>query len=912
MTFNGQLTRALLCACLLVAFAPAPAHARQAAQGSIEGAVTDAAGAAVAGARVYLIDPHQVLLKTTRTDGEGRFRFEGVQTGSYVVRVAMKSFAGRRVTAQVGASGATTVAVTLEAETLNEHVTVTAETGQALDPSRVAQRVNVIPEDGILMRAKAVLAQVGREEPGLELQRTSPTMGAIFVRGLTGKNVSTYVDGVRYTTSAQRGGVNTFFNLNEPTSLRAVEVLRGPNSAQYGSDSLGGTVALVSQTPGFGFDRPETHGEATTFFNSADLSFGGNTLVTYGSKRVGLLMNLAARRANTLRPGGGYDSHSSVNRFLGLRSDILGERLTDTAFTQYGGTFHINYAPTNDQQLVFHYQRAQQDGGKRYDQTLGGDGNLISDLRNLMLDFFYGRYVKHGVGFFDTGSLTFSFNSQREERVNQGGRGNPFGNVTFQYERTNVYGLSFNLDKRFSSRNTLLFGGDLYHERVNAPAHTLNPVTNVDAPSRGRAPDEARYVQSGLFVQDFYEAVPGRVRLSGALRYNVASYRSRAADSPTIGGARLWPDDSLYVDDFSGRAGIVVTAADNLNLAFNYSRGFRAPNITDLGTLGLTGDGFEIDTATAAALGGTVGTTAGRAAVSTGRPVVRQQSEVSNNFDASVLYRRGRWRAEATGFLIDINKAITKQALILPAGSTGRLLGDQPITSQLSNGVVFVPLSAAPVLVRANFSDARLYGTELGFDAPLARDFAASGGFTYIYAKDKETGLPPNIEGGTPAPNGFLRLRYEPAGGSFWVEAYGVAFDRQTRLSSLDLGDRRTGATRSRDDIRDFFRRGACVRGLVAPGPDGRCATGDETILIPTGETLAQVQNRLLGSATSAPLFVAVPGYGLVGIRGGLKLGENSDLQFEFDNLADKNYRGISWGIDGPGRSFFSRYRLRF
>jgi outer membrane receptor protein involved in Fe transport len=910
MTLKGNLVRLLLTACLLTA--PAAAFGRQGSQGSIEGAVADANGAAVSGARVYVIDPQQTLLRTAQTDGEGRFRFEGVQIGSYVVRVAMRNFSSRRVPVQVAAGATASLPVTLEAETLNEQVTVTAETGQALDPSRTAQRVNVIPEDRILQRAKAVLAQVGREEPGLELQRTSPTIGAIFVRGLTGKNVSTYVDGVRLTTAAGRGGINTFFNLNEPSSLRAVEVLRGPNSAQYGSDSLGGTVALVSQVPGFGFDSPETHGEATTFFNSADLSFGGNTLVTYGTKRVGLLANAAARRVNTLRPGGGIDTHSAVNRFLGLPSSVLGERLTDTAFTQYGGTLHLNYAPETDQQFVLHYQRGQQDGGKRYDQTIGGDGNLISDLRNLMLDFFYGRYVKQGVGFFDTGSVTFSFNSQREERVNQGGRGNPFGNVTHQYERTNVYGLSFNLDKRFSPYNTLLVGGDLYHERVNAPAHTLNPSTGVDVVSRGRVPDEARYVQSGLFVQDFYEAVPGRIRLSGALRYNVASYRSRAADSPVVGGARLWPDDSLRVDDFSGRAGIVVTPFDNFNVAFNYSRGFRAPNITDLGTLGLTGDGFEIDTATAAALGGTVGTTAGRTAVSTGRPVVQQQSELSNNFDLSLLYRRGRWRAEATGFLIDINGAITKQALILPAGSVGRFLGDQPITSQLANGVVFVPLSAAPVLVRANFSDARLYGTELAFDAPLSRDFTASGGFTYIYAKDRETGLPPNIEGGTPAPNGFARLRYEPAGRRFWLEAYAVMFDRQTRLSSLDLADRRTGATRSRDDIRDFFRRGACVRGLVAPGPDGRCATGDETVLIPTGETLAQVQNRVLGSAASAPLFAALPGYGLVGVRGGFRVSETSDLQFELDNLADKNYRGISWGIDGPGRSFFGRYRLRF
>ena len=67
-------------------------------------------------------------------------------------------------------------------------------------------------------------------------------LGAIVVRGLTGSKIGAYVDGVRFNTSAMRGGINSFFNLNEPTGLHAVEILRGPNSAQYGSDSLGGTV----------------------------------------------------------------------------------------------------------------------------------------------------------------------------------------------------------------------------------------------------------------------------------------------------------------------------------------------------------------------------------------------------------------------------------------------------------------------------------------------------------------------------------------------------------------------------------------------------------------------------------------------------------------------------------------------
>ena len=894
-------------------FVPAPrARAQQSARGTVTGTVRDTADAAVVGAHVYLVSTQQAVLRSAQTDSGGNFRFEDVPAGAYEVRVTHKDFANRRLSARVFAGETANVSVTLEINPLAEQVTVTAERGQAADKERVPQPVNVISEAAIQERATGVLAQVADEEPGLALQRTSPTIGGIFVRGLTGTKVAVYVDDVRYTTSAMRGGISSFFNLNEPSSLRAVEVLRGPNGAQYGSDSIGGTINLITRVPGLGSATPETHGEFNTFFNSADLSYGANTLLTYGTRRTGLLGNIAARRVNNLRPAGGVDLHSSIQRFLGLRSDILGTRLTDTAFTQYSGTFHFNYAPTNDQQIVFHYQRAQQDGGKRYDQTLGGDGNLISDLRNFMLDFGYLRYLKQGFGFFDNLSFTASYNTQREERVNQGGRGNPLATITHQKERTKAFGLSGYLDKQLARDNTLLIGADFYRETIDAPAYTFNPVTVRDTISRPRVPSGARYINAGAYIQDTAELVPERLRLSAALRYNVASYRSRAANAPIVSGRPLWPDDSLRVADFSGRIGFVGRIAPGLNLAFNYSRGFRAPSVTDLGTLGLVGNGFEADALTASSLGGLIGSTADATAVSTGQPVRILRSETSNSFDGGLRYRRRNFDTDLTLFLNDVGNAISQQTLILPPGATGRFLGSEQITSQNANGAVFVSLSTNPVLVRTNLARARINGLEYELNYRFAPAWTLGGNFTLIRAYDRATGLPPNIEGGTPPATTFLRLRYEPAGRRYYVEAYSTFATTQRRLSTLDLGDRRVGAARSRNDIRDFFRNGACVRGLVNPGPDGRCATGDETILIATGETLAQVQTRVLGAATSAPLFTYIPGYGLFNVRGGFRFGEGSLISFAFENIFDQTHRGLSWGIDGPGRSVTARYQYRF
>ncbi len=873
---------------------------------NVSGTVKDQNGAVVAGAQINL---RGKISRAVVTDSGGSFSFGNVPNGDYELKISANGFAKKSQKITVDAQ---TKPLEITLEIGSPSITVTAEIGQNVEIKNVPQAVNLIGEQEILERANPIIAQAAQEEAGVNLQRTSPTMGGIFVRGLVGAKVNVYVDGVRYTTSAQRGGVSTFFNLNEASSLQSIEILRGSNSAQYSSDALGGTVSLLTKNPFLGDKKAEFHGEFNTNFNSADRSFGGSTLFSYGTNRFGGYVNLAGRRINNLRVAGGVDSHSALTRFLGLPSDIFGERLPDTAFSQYGGTFRLNYSPASDSQLIFNYSRSQQDGGKRYDQLLGGDGNLIADLRNLMLDFGYLRFAKQKFFGFDSASFAVSYNSQREERVNQGGQGDPFGVITHQYERTTAIGASFFLDKNLPFRNSLLFGGDIYSERVNSPAFTFNPRTNAVTISRPRIPDETRYLLGGIFVQNAWQAIPDRLRISGAIRFNSANYRVRTSDSPIVGGFRLWNDDELDFRDFSGRIGAVLRVYKDFRIAANYSRGFRAPSITDLGTLGLTGDGFEIDFSAANNLGGTIGTTADAAAVSSALPVSRQRSEVTNSYDFSLRYENNRFDTEATLFLIDFRDAITKQTLILPLGAVGQFLGDQQIINQNANGAVFVALSTSPVLVRANYTGARIFGFEYELEARLTKELKFTGNYTFVRAEDKFTGLPPNIEGGTPPPTGFVSFKYEPIGKPFWFELYSTIAARQDRLSSLDLSDRRTGATRTRAQIQNFFRRGACVRGLTN-NADGICGSGDETILLATGETLLQVQNRVLGvGVNSAPLFTYLPSYGIINLRGGIRFGEKSSVFWAFENIFDRPYRNPSWGIDGAGRSFRFAYRYRF
>lgn len=912
-----------LCIRLAFALIVSVAAMGQAPEARITGTVRDNDNAAVGGVTVSLLLPNQAVSRATVTDTNGNFTLERIAPGTYQLVVERAGFQSYRSAVQITSGDTKQFAVVLEVNPIAEKVTITSEAGQIASTRDVDTAVNVISERKILERAPEVVAQVVDEEPGVNLQRTSPSLSAVFVRGLTGRNVAVFVDGVRYTTSAQRGGVGTFFSLIEPSTLETVEILRGPNSSQYGSDVHGGVVNFISQAPRYGNAGDEFHGHTNIFYTSATNGFGGNTLVSYGRRNYGVLLNVNARRISTIRTADGLDYHAAVTRFLGLRSDIFGTRLPDTGFTQYGGLLRTNFNLDDKTQLLFSYARNQQDNGKRYDQLLGGDGNNIADLRNLMTDTFYARLFRQDLGIFDNGSFTFSYNGQREERINQGGNGNPAAAITNQRERTNVIGFNFYLDKQIGDNNTFLIGADVYRDKINAPAFTFDPVSGTFFNSRPRVPNGARYLSYGFFAQDNWTVISDRLRLNGAVRYNVASYESRAANS-ALGpdGNPLFPDDSARFSAFSGRFGGVVTVGGGFDIAAKYTRGFRAPNTTDLGIIGLVGTGFEVDAATAAARGGLIGTTAGPDAVSTGIPVTRLGPESSDSFDLSFRYTSQRFAFDLTGFTTRLNDVYFDQALVLPPGAEGTFLGSERIVEQNENGLVFVELApTTPVLVRVNFDNARLNGVEFDVRARFTDQWSGAANFTYIRGHSLLNGLPPNVEGGIPPATGFVSLRYQPRS-RFYIEGYSILAGRQNRLSTLDLGDRRTGGGRSRTNIQNFFRRGACVRGLTTPGPQGCGSAGG--ILIPTGETLAQVQNRLLPLGTTINgVFVAnantvVPthpylaGYGLVGVRGGMKFTESSEVFVDFENIFDKSHRGISWGIDGPGRGVTLRYRYSF
>ena len=84
-------------------------------------------------------------------------------------------------------------------------------------------------------------------------------------------------------------------------------------------------------------------------------------------------------------------------------------------------------------------------------------------------------------------------------------------------------------------------------------------------------------------------------------------------------------------------------------------------------------------------------------------------------------------------------------------------------------------------------------------------------------------------------------------------------------------------------------------------------------MLTATGETLAQIQDRVLGVGVNSR--VALPGDSRLRAPSASAPACASgahELIVDVENLNDENYRGLSWGMDAPGRGLSVRYVARF
>lgn len=224
--------------------------------GTVAGTVVEAADEApLEGMNVALVG----TMYGTATDADGQFNLPSVPAGDYELRVSGMGFQTSQIPIVVQAGQTTRLRIELQeaAVSLDELEVVARAADRRLATSVAPRTLNEQPVQD--------LAEALRGLAGLNLQRRGALGLDPNVRGLTGTQVGTLVDGMR-TFGAGPARMDTPLSHIDPSTVERMSVVRGPYAL-----ALGGTLSTLDvETRGTIPQRPFTGALTTGFAGNRD------------------------------------------------------------------------------------------------------------------------------------------------------------------------------------------------------------------------------------------------------------------------------------------------------------------------------------------------------------------------------------------------------------------------------------------------------------------------------------------------------------------------------------------------------------------------------------------------------------------------------------------------------------------
>jgi outer membrane cobalamin receptor len=233
---NVLLSLFLFC----IVFLPLPASAQAT---SLTGRISDPDGRPVANAELIVTGVAAAPLRA-RSGDDGRFEITGLDAGRYRVIATAPGFASDSIGVDVPSPA---LDITLRISAVTETLIVSAaQIDQPL--SRTPDSVTVIPGSEIEAKQQFTLAAALRSVPGVTLQQNGGpgTVTSLFTRGGESDYTLVLVDGIRANSFG--GGLD--LSQVPLQDVDRIEVIRGSQSALYGSDAIGGVIHVITRSGG--------------------------------------------------------------------------------------------------------------------------------------------------------------------------------------------------------------------------------------------------------------------------------------------------------------------------------------------------------------------------------------------------------------------------------------------------------------------------------------------------------------------------------------------------------------------------------------------------------------------------------------------------------------------------------------
>jgi vitamin B12 transporter len=295
------------------------------ATANVSGVLTDPSSAAIGGVRIVATPEGQHggdKIWTATSDADGRYTIS-IPTGRYRFEFSRSPFTPREITLTLVSGESRVLNLRMELEPLSSSVIVTA------DPEPIREQQTTVPTDIISRqeideRQAVSLPDVLAYSTGVAIGRTGANGGtaSIFLNGGNSNFTKVLIDG----TPINPPGGAVDFSILTLDNVDKVEVVRGAESAIYGTDAVSGVIQLFS------------HRGTTRIPYVSVFSEGGS----FGNVRTGAQVSGVV---------GGFD-YSLAAAYLhtdgqGPNNDFLNRTLSGSFGYSYSGTNQLRLSVRN-------------------------------------------------------------------------------------------------------------------------------------------------------------------------------------------------------------------------------------------------------------------------------------------------------------------------------------------------------------------------------------------------------------------------------------------------------------------------------------------------------------------------------------------------------------------------------------
>jgi iron complex outermembrane receptor protein len=568
------MSRFLLASALLLAARAASAQTpaptpRATTAVSLSGRVLDqSTQQPLPGATVFFPD----LKQSTATDADGRFSFQNLPRGRFLVQVRSLGYGTLVRTVDTGAGPLADLSLAPAVTELGQVVVTGVSASTELRRSPVP--TTVVDREELNRRASTNVIDAIARTPGVNQITTGAAISKPVIRGLSSNRVITLNNGAKQ--EGQQWGDEHGIEIDEYSIDRA-EIIKGPGSLLYGSDGMAGVVNFVAPDP---VDNGRVVGSVTANYQT------NNRLQGYSLMNAGNLNGF-----NWMVRGSGKVAGDYRNRYDGRVYNSGFRELNGSGYlglNKSWGYSHLTFSSFNQELGLIEGARDSVSGlFTREELGRGGAYSVLVDpgeFRGYELDVPRQQINHLRIGtdnnfILGTSRLTLNLGWQQNLR-------REFGEVTAPNEPSLYFQLrTFDYAARYflpelGGWNTTVGVSGMRQENQNLGEEFLIPAY--------------RLFDGGVFGVS--KRTFGRLDLSGGLRYDQRRLTADAlwlgADEQPVaigtpGAEQKFGAFQNTYRNWSGSLGGAFSVTDDLVLKANLSRGFRAPNIAELGSNGV-------------------------------------------------------------------------------------------------------------------------------------------------------------------------------------------------------------------------------------------------------------------------------------------------------------------------------------